>query len=58
MKKIVTERAPPSPLARKRLISLKLNAQELEVIESLAKKHADGNVSAWVRHAAMNYRPK
>lgn len=55
-KTIKTERVPPSPLARKKLIALKLNPQEWAVIEAKAKKYAEGNVSAFLRYAGINFK--
>ena len=55
MKKIKTER-PPNPARRDKIIALKLNAEEWAAIETKAKKFADGNVSAFVRFAALNFK--
>ena len=55
LKKIKTER-PPNPARRDKIIALKLNAEEWAAIETKAKKFADGNVSAFVRFAALNFK--
>ncbi len=36
-------------------MGFKVNAQERAAIEAKAKKLAGGNVSAYLRHAALNY---
>lgn len=52
--KIKTERTP-HPDKRVKIISLKLSPEEWKAIEAKAKKHAGGNVSAFLRHAAINF---
>lgn len=55
--KIKTERAP-NPNKRGKMVALKLNDAEWAAIEKKAKKYADGNVSAFLRYAGMNFEPK
>jgi hypothetical protein len=39
---------------RTRLINFKVNHDEYAKIEELAKSHADGNISVWLRHRGMS----
>lgn len=41
-----------------KLMNFKANTEDRKVIAARAKKYAKGNVSLWLRHAAMNYTPK
>jgi hypothetical protein len=47
----------PNPLRRGKIIALKLNAEEWRGIQRGAKKWAGGNVSAFIRHAALFFKP-
>lgn len=40
------------------LINLKVTEAERRELSAFAKKYADGNLSAWLRHAGRKYRPK
>ncbi len=39
-------------------VNIKLPKEMLELIQKRANEHADGNLSAWFRHTALNYVPK
>lgn len=41
-----------------RILSLSVSPSELRTIKKLAGKYAGGNVSAWIRYCAINYKPK
>lgn len=49
------EVVPQEPLVMK---TFKASPDEVEQILENAEKHTRGNVSAWVRDAALNYKPK
>lgn len=55
--KIKTERTP-NPNVRKDFIAIKVSQTERAMIEQLAKRHAGGNISAFVRYAALNFKAK
>jgi len=40
------------------MITVKIPLTELWGLRTYAKKFAKGNLSAWLRHAGMRYRPK
>ena len=42
----------------KKAISLKFDLDDYELLKVKAEKHAGGNVSAWVRYAALELDPK
>ncbi len=42
---------------KKTLMNFKATQAEIKVIEANALKFAKGNVSAWLRHSAMNHKP-
>lgn len=44
--------------SKRRLINLKANREERNAIKANAKKFARGNVSEWVRYAAINFKPR
>jgi len=48
----------PNPYARKIVVALKVNADEMGSIMALAHRYTDGNVSLLVREAALSYRGK
>jgi hypothetical protein len=52
--KIKTERTP-NPMRRGKVVALKLNFEEWKIIEAKAKKLSGGNVSAFIRHAALTF---
>lgn len=52
--KIKTPRTP-NPMRRGKLVAVKLNPEEWKIIEAKAKKLAGGNVSAFIRHAALSF---
>jgi hypothetical protein len=57
-KKPKKAKAKPKISKRLPLINFKAAGKDHKKIALLAKKHAGGNMSAWLRHAALNYRPK
>lgn len=40
------------------LVPIKIQPRAIREIRANAKKYADGNLSAWMRHAAIRYKPK
>jgi hypothetical protein len=46
------------PKAPPFLMNLKVTARERDVLELQADKYANGNLSAWLRHAGRHYCPK
>ena len=40
------------------LIAIKIPLDELLDLKGCAKHYAQGNLSAWLRHAGLRYRPK
>ena len=40
------------------LVNFRVTKDELEEIKSLAKKYAGGNMTAWLKYTAINYKPK
>lgn len=47
-------------LIREKMIlqNFKATPTDIAKFQDLANKYARGNVSAWLRHAGLNYRPK
>ena len=43
---------------KNRILSISVSPSELRTIKKLAQKYAGGNVSAWIRYCAINYKPK
>lgn len=39
-------------------ITIKFHPREIQAMKANAKKYAQGNFSAWTRHAGLRYRPK
>lgn len=58
-KKIVKKAAKKSKPAKKALplLNMKCSSKDRKVLEAKAKKHAGGNLSAWLRYAGSNYVP-
>lgn len=50
--------AKPKSKSELILVPIKIHPREIRVMKRLAKKHAGGNFSAWLRHAGLRYRPK
>lgn len=48
----------PNLNARKHQLPCRVSADEMKTIIELAKKYAQGNVSRWVRYAALNLKLK
>jgi hypothetical protein len=40
------------------MVGIKVGDEDREAIVRKAKRHAEGNVSAWIRHSAKAYIPK
>lgn len=40
------------------LVPIKIPPPQLKALKVQAKKYAEGNLSAWLRHAGLRYRPK
>jgi len=38
--------------------TLRLGTAEVVLIQALADKYTEGNISAWLRYTALNYTPK
>lgn len=55
-----TAKKTPTKAKRKKLdvINLKLSAATLKHLKLKAKQFAEGNLSAFLRHAALRYIPK
>jgi hypothetical protein len=43
---------------KKHLINFKITDHERLRIEAMAKSFSNGNISAWIRFASLNYIPK
>ena len=43
---------------KRKVQNFKAKDSEISTIKANAKKYADGNVAHWIRHAAMNYKPR
>lgn len=41
-----------------KMLNVKTNARDRKALLRLAKKHTQGSLSAWLRHASLNYKPK
>ena len=39
-------------------LTIKVRPQEKRKMQELADKYADGNLSLWVRYAALNHNPR
>ncbi len=46
----------PNPYARKILIALRLNPDEMRMVLSKAQAFNGGNVSEFVRHSVLNFK--
>lgn len=44
-------------LKKKNLINLKISENELQEIKKKADKYTNGNLSAWLRYAAIKFNP-
>lgn len=40
------------------LVPIKIHPKEIRAMKLNAKKFAQGNLSAWLRHSGLRYRPK
>lgn len=48
----------PNPHAKKIVVTIKVNAEEMKQLLFRAHGFTKGNVSAWIRYAAFNFKPK
>lgn len=48
-------RLTPIKLTRTKPFAVRFTPQEFTLVQQLAAKYADGNVSAWIRYAATKY---
>ena len=48
----------PNPHARKIVVPFKVNSEEMRELMKKAHGYSKGNISAWVRFAALNFKPK
>ena len=39
-------------------VNFRATKDELDKIKKLAKKYAGGNLTAWLKYTAINYKPK
>ena len=39
-------------------VNFRVTKDELDKIKKLAKKYAGGNLTAWLKYTAINYKPK
>lgn len=39
-------------------VNVRVTETERSLIEKLARKYAGGNISAWMRHAALKFKPE
>lgn len=46
------------PETRSRPFNIKVTETEYTVLQTKAQRYTDGNISAWVRYAALNLQPK
>lgn len=56
MKKLKSTKQP-NPHARKIVVTLKVNSDEMRTLLARAHGFAKGNVSEWVRYAALHFKP-
>jgi len=40
-----------------KVISVRMSEKELQEIEKLARKYTGGNLSWWLKHAGLSYKP-
>lgn len=43
---------------KKQLVHLHFDSEDLKKIDQNAKKYTEGNRSAWIRYASLNFKPK
>lgn len=48
----------PNPYARKHQLPCRVSSEEMNAIVELAKEYTGGNISRWIRSAALNYKGK
>jgi len=44
--------------AKKTLMNFKISNQDRKAVIENANKYTGGNISAWVKYASLNYKPK
>jgi hypothetical protein len=62
-KKKVAAKKKPAKAAKKsgsqlKIVNMKVGSKDRAALNAMAKKHAKGNLSAWLRHAGLKYVPK
>jgi hypothetical protein len=48
---------PPNPFARKIIQTARFNADEMKTVLANAHTYTQGNVSEWLRYAALHFKP-
>ena len=56
-KKSKSKKKPANKSKALPLLNLKVSGKDRKVLNAKAKKHAGGNLSAWLRYAGSNYVP-
>lgn len=41
-----------------KMINIRVSEDELKAIHEQAEKYTSGNITAWIKYTALNYRPK
>ncbi len=55
VKRAPTKKAKAKP---RQIMNFKIDSKDRKALSVLAKKFAQGNLSAWLRHAGLRYQPK
>lgn len=55
--KAIKETKKPNPHARKIIVPFKVNSEEMRLLLAKAHGFCKGNVSKWVRYAALHFVP-
>lgn len=56
-KKVVKKKPKVKAKTRLSLVNFKASGKDRRMLVQLAAKYAKGNLSAYLRHAALNHRP-
>ena len=56
-KKTLKTLRKPNPYAKKILLQYKVNSEEMRIILGKAHHFTKGNLSAYARYAALNFKP-
>lgn len=54
---MITKKKKQNPYSKRGLIQARVDTKELQTIITKATMFCDGNVSDWIREAAINYKP-